>query len=389
MRILIAHSFYRIPGGEDRYVRQQLELLRPHHDVELLSMSNADLDPDLRSAARMVFSKSQVAKTERVIRDFAPDVIHLHNAYPSLGPAIHMASAKIRVPLVQTVHNQRLRCPNGLMFTHGQRCSRCEAGNYVNAVLHACLPTLSQSAAYAGALWTHRFVMRIHRTVTAFIAPSRFMQRQLHGWGIPPDRVELIPNFVRTDIAACAKSGERGVYVGRLSAEKGLVPLILALQLAGDPPFRIIGDGPLRPALERLAARIGLQHLDFPGRIGAEDVAREVCDSRFLVMPSECEENAPLAVLEAMARGRPVIVSRLGGLPELAEGGTGLIFGAGDTDALARHIRHLSSDERYAGALGSRARRFIDEHMSPDVHRRRLEAVYRKAAPDSGQFGPT
>src|SRR5918994_2114012 len=179
MRILFAHSFYRMAGGEDRHVREQVELVSRAHDVELIAASNADLPEAATTAMRMMYSRGKKQQIMEAIDRFAPEVVHIHNAYPSLGPSVILAAHERRIPIVMTVHNMRLRCPNGLMFTQGSLCRRCEAGMYANAVVHACFPTKRQASAYAGALWLHRFVMRLEPRISRFIAPSEFIRSRI------------------------------------------------------------------------------------------------------------------------------------------------------------------------------------------------------------------
>lgn len=375
MRILIAHSFYRVAGGEDRYVRQQVELLGARHEVRLLERSNTELQEGIRTAARMTYSQDERATVERAIDAFRPDVIHLHNPYPSLGPVVHLAAEARRIPLVVTVHNFRLRCPNGLNFTEGAACRRCEGGAYANAVLHHCFPTAAQSTAYAFTLWMHRFVLGLEHRVGVYVAPSRFMRDRLREWGIPSDRTALIRNY--TDLQpGDATPGTAGIYLGRLSAEKGLDVLLRALQAAGDPPFRFVGEGPAAGALERQARELGLQHVRFLGRRDRGGVVEELRRARFVAFSSRWDENAPLAALEAMAAGRPLLVTRTGGLPELVESGAGVSCGVGDVDGLAGAVTRLASDDELCRSCGTRGLELARLEYSPDRHRARLEEVY-------------
>ena len=321
--MLIAHSFYRISGGEDACVRQQLDLLQPHHDVSLFDKHNRDLEDGLSSALRMLYSWRIQQEAERVIRTFRPDVVHIHNAYPALGPAIFLAAGKLRRPVVVTIHNYRLRCPNGYMFTADSICTRCERGAYHNAVLHPCFATRKQGIAYASNLWVHRFVLDLEEKVRLFICPSEFMLATLQRWGLPPHRLRLVRNFVYPAPDPDTTPGKCGMYVGRLSREKGVHILLHALKRAGDPPFMIVGDGPEADRLRRLASQLELVRARFLGRVPPEDVDGFLREARFVVLPSVWNENAPLVALEAMARGRALIVSSVGGLQELAQDGRG------------------------------------------------------------------
>lgn len=376
MRILLAHSFYRTPGGEDNYVRQQGELLGERHSVELLERHNDQLSGKVTALKVMTFSRRTRADVDSIIRHFRPDLIHLHNAYPSLGPAIHLAASRASVPLVMTVHNFRLRCPNGYMFTEGAICRRCEGGLYSNSVIHRCFPSRSQAAGYAAALWTHRFVLRLEDKVGLYITPSEFMRRRMLDWGFDESRVEVVRNFttVRSD---SIEPGSFGLYLGRISSEKGIDVLLRSLQKAGDPAFKIVGDGPMLHDLKRLASDLRLRNTEFLGRLGHDEVRRAVSGSRFVALPSSWDENAPLAALEAMAMGRPLLVTATGGLVELVGNGEGIACPVGDVDAIADAIVELSRDDDRCRALGAEALRRARAEFSPETHLERLEAVYQ------------
>lgn len=377
MRVLIAHSFYRLSGGEDRYVEQQVGLLRSRHEVELLARHNRDLQGGLATATRMTLSTSELKSVQDAVDRFQPDLIHLHNAYPALGPAVHLAAKRRDVPLVLTVHNFRLRCPNGYTFTEGAPCVRCVNGNYLNAVVHRCFPSRSQAAGYAASLWVHRFVLKLDAKVTAFIAPSEFVGNRLVDWGVARPRVEIVRNYTELDSGSPAP-GSFGMYLGRLSSEKGIDVLLHALARAGDPPFRIVGDGPLRTALVDVARELGLERTEFVGQVPSEQVPALLREARFLALPSLWDENAPLAALEAMAAGRPLLVTEKGGLPELVANGEGLVCEAGDAHDLADKISTLMADAALCEATGRRALARSREEFTPAAHLRRLESAYER-----------
>jgi glycosyltransferase involved in cell wall biosynthesis len=387
VRILIAHSFYRLAGGEDAYVQRQVELLRRQHDVTLLERSNRTLPGGARSALRMIWSPSTTSDVETGIARFRPDVVHLHNAYPSLGPAVHLAAKRRGVPLVMTVHNARLRCPNGLMFTQGSTCHRCENGLYAHAVVHGCFPSRAQAAAYAAGLWVHRFPLALERRTAIFVAPSAFMAGQLTRWGIRVERVATVPNFTPTRPDATPEPGAYGLYLGRLAGEKGLDVLLRALAEAGDPPFRIVGTGPLEPGLRKLASEFRLRNTEFVGHLSPQDVDQNLRAARFVALPSVCAENSPLAALEAMAAGRPLLVSAAGGLPELAADGRGTTCPVGDPGSLARAIAALMRDDERCRDAGSRGLEYAESNLDPEVHRQRLEAVYERASRNGAKNG--
>lgn len=376
MRILIAHAFHRLQGGESRYVERQMDLLGEHHDVHLLARDNSDLPKGARTAASMAYSRAAVGEVEDSIRSFRPDVVHLHNPYPAFGPAVHLACRRTKTPLVQTIHNFRLRCPNGLMFTKGKNCTRCIGGNYAHSLVNGCFPTRTQAAGYAGALWMHRVGLRLERHVDAFVAPSRFMQETLLSWGIAADRIATIPNYVDEETGATSAPGSYGLYLGRLVPEKGVDLLLDALREVGDPPFVVAGTGSEHDSLVDRAAVLGLQNVRFVGMVSEEDARSLVRDARYMAVPSLWDENAPLSALEGMAQGRPLITSSNGGPLELVATGAGLGFLNGDSSSLAAAIRLLQSDGARCEELGAAGLRAVADTYGAAAHRRELEALY-------------
>jgi glycosyltransferase involved in cell wall biosynthesis len=388
MKILVAHSFYRLPGGEDRYVAQQMQLLERRHTVALFSRRNDELEGGLSTAAVMTVSSSRDRRDLRqVIASFRPDVIHLHNAYPALGPAVHLEAQRAGIPLVMTVHNCRLRCPNGYMFTEGKLCNRCQGGNYSNAVLHHCFSDGRQAASYASSLWIQRFLLHTDEKVAIYVTPSQFMHDRMIGWGFPGSRVNVVRNFTDHRLGS-ADPGTYGIYLGRLSSEKGVDVLLQALSLADDPPFHICGEGPAMPALRELAAEKGLRNVHFLGQLPGHQVAAELHGSRFFVLPSLWDENAPIAALEAMAAGRPLVVTESGGLPELVSSGEGLICRRGNAEDLAAKIKLLAEDDRLCFETGSAALQRAAAEFTPEAHLQRLEGLYARVLGGAAPGGP-
>lgn len=378
MKVLLAHSFYRIAGGEDRYVQEQAELLSRRHEVRVIAESNSELLGGFSTASRMLYSDQKKRSVERVVDEFLPDVVHLHNVYPSFGPAVHLAAKARKIPIVMTLHNFRLRCPNGLMFTEGSLCRRCQSGVYLNATLHRCFPSNGQAAAYASVLWIHRFVMQLEDAVSIFIVPSDFMRRRVLSWGIEARRVRMIEHFVRRPISSRvhARVGSYGLFVGRLAADKGLDVLLRALARAGDPPFVVVGDGPLFEDLQVLARGLELTQTRFVGWQQHEGINDLLAKARYVAVPSLKEETAPLSALEALAAGCPLLVSDRGALPEFVGRGAGLVSRAGDVDDLAAKLVQLVEDDEYCRRASEVALSFARRSLDPERHLADLESVY-------------
>jgi glycosyltransferase involved in cell wall biosynthesis len=385
LSVAVGHAFYRQAGGENHFVHEEAKLLRTRHEVHLVGGENDALRPNLRTAAAMIYSPHHLEWATEALRSIRPDVLHLHNIYPSLGPALHLAARALHIPVVMTVHNFRLRCPNGYMYTQGHLCSRCTKGNHTHAVVHQCFPDRKQAAAYASATWIHRFLLKLENRVEVFIAPSEFVAKTLIGWGIPVDRVHLVRHFVDGAVATSAPS-RTGIFAGRLSPEKRVDTLLTALALAGDPPFLIVGDGPLAQPLRNQVAELGLKNTEFLGHISREQLQELWDDVGYAVVCSGFPETASLIALEAMTAGRSLIVSDVGALTELAERTGSNVVPAGDPASLAQAVRRIVSDDTARREQGLRAREFAMKELQPAAHLRGLERTYDEAIKSSARF---
>ncbi|MBP2681499.1 MAG: glycosyltransferase, partial [Candidatus Krumholzibacteriota bacterium] len=229
---------------------------------------------------------------------------------------------------------------------------------------------------------------RVYDSVRFFIAPSRYIRDVFIAESFPRESVVYLAPFVRAteldatpSLSATTPDGlpERYVvYFGRLSSEKGLSTLLDAIGRLARVPLVVCGDGPLRHLLEEQASAARAP-VHFRGHLGRREHYAVVHRAVAAVLPSESPENAPYTVLEAMAMGIPVVVSNMGGLPELASTGGGIVFEAGDAVGLAETLHELWDNENLAGDIGKRGRRSVIERFGEELHLEGLEEVYRKA----------
>jgi len=223
--------------------------------------------------------------------------------------------------------------------------------------------------------------MRLHDRVARFIAPSEFVRYRLREWDIPEERISFVRHFVQSPRSplAEAESGKYGLFIGRLSAEKGLASLLRALQRAGDPPFLIAGDGPLKGELVRLARGLSLSKTRFLGQRPHPEVAGLLAGARYVALPSISEEASPLAALEALSAGRPLLVSDRGALPEFVARGEGLACRPEDIDDISKKLLRLMDDEllQRASIQATRAARTL---FTSKRHLEALDAVYREVS---------
>src|SRR5688572_17494656 len=330
----------------------------------------------VRKGRKAVYSFEARRKLGRLIDRSTPDVCHAHNVYHHLSPSILGLVHRRGIPLVMTLHDLKIACPAYSMLTHDGICERCTDGRLYQVVQHRCMKgSLALSALVMLESYVHRLLGSYLGNVDKFLVPSRFYLRKLREWGFPADRFEYVPNFVATEsFTPNFEPGARFVFFGRLSPEKGIATLLRAAAVAGVG-LDIIGTGPAEAELRKLAAG---QDVRFLGFLTGAKLNAAVATARAVVAPSEWYENAPLAVLEAAALGKPLIVANIGGLPELiVEGESGWSFHPRSIPALATCLRRVADmPDGNVAAAGMAARRLMQDEFSPQRYLERIREVY-------------
>lgn len=365
--ILLLHNRYRVTGGEERAVDDLAWLIREElgEDVELLERDSAALS-DRDAALGLLRGGLDPEEVATAIRRTGARVVHAHNVNPSLGWRALAAARSAGARVVLHLHNYRLVCAVGTCFTRGEDCVRCHGRNTLPGVRLNCRGGSRAEAVAYGAglgLWQERLAAQ----ADAFVVPSAFALSRLRELGAPVgDRAVVVPSVQREFAPASrAASGRHVLYAGRLSAEKGVADAIAACRLAGLP-LVVAGDGPLADEL-RMSADDGVE---FVGRVGPDELSALRAGALAAVVPSRYAEILPLAALEAMAAGLPVVASRSGGLAEAVpqEG----LFEPGDVPALAERLSALAGD----AAAGERSLDRVRSLSAPAVVAAKLRAVY-------------
>ena len=378
LRILIAHAYYRQRGGEDVVAEQEAALLERHgHTVERLTTHNADIDASRPIAAAMqtLWSRRTTVELQRVLREFKPDVVHVHNTFPSLSPSLYWAVAKRGTPVVQTLHNFRLVCPQAMLLRDGGVCEDCLGHAPWRAVMRSCYhDSAAQSAVVAGMLSLHRALGTYDRMVTRYIALNEFCRKKFAAGGLPQEKIVVKPNFadVPPPVDFALRSG--ALFAGRVAEEKGIRLLMEALASLPSLRMEMVGNGP-----DSDAAR-SLSNVRMHGWLEPADLFAVMRRSAYLVMPSIWYENSPRVLIEAFGCGLPVIASRLGALAELVEHGvTGLLFDPASATSLADAMRWAEEHPVEMRAMGRLARRVYENRYSPTGNYSRLLSIYREA----------
>jgi len=380
-RILIAHAQYRQRGGEDVVAEQEALLLEQHgHGVLRYTRDNRDIDEGKRfkTALKTLWSKDTVEGMTALINDFRPHIVHVHNTFPSLSPSLYWAAARTGTPIVQTLHNFRLLCPQAMLLRNGSVCENCVGHVPWQAVLHRCYHhSLAQSAVVAGMLTMHRSLGTYSRKIARYIALNEFCRRKFIEGGLPANRISVKPNFADLPPPDLKSPRAGGLFVGRLSQEKGIDLLLAALRLMPRdivmPDVLVIGEG---PEYERVSGHPNIRMLGWLQQPQLFDAMR---GSSYLILPSVWYENSPRTLIEAFGCGLPVIASRLGALAELVDHGrTGLLFDPQSPSELAQTIAWAEAHPEAMRAMGSHARREFEARYTPDRNYSRLLGIYRQ-----------
>ena len=403
MKVLLCNKFYRPLGGPETVVLDTVRELQAlghvpipfsmEHPDNLESeysayfVSNIDYNTKqnrgvrlIREAVNLVYSREAKRNIERLIADTKPDIAHAHNIYHQLSPSVLTALKNARIPTVITLHDGKLLCANMLFLTHGRICEKCRGRRFHHAVLNTCVKDSVASSLLCCVEETiHRWTAIYERNVDLFLTPSRFLKDKLVEHGrLDAARIEVLPNYADTrTLIPNYQPGDFGLFVGRLEPLKGVMTLLRACRQIPGFEIRLAGKGPLLEEGERFCRENRLEKVKFVGFLPRDALNEMLREARFIVLPSECYENCPMTVLEAHASGKPVIASRIGGIPELVNHESdGLLFEPGDADALGAAMRRFMEDPGAGVEMGKKGRAKVEQSYSIDAYMKSLLAVY-------------
>ena len=382
-RVLMVHNYYQLAGGEDDSFEAEAELLERHdHPVHRYTRHNREIEQMGHWAAgtAAVWSRRSRSDLRRIIRDFRPDIVHFQNTFPLVSPAAYGVVKQAGIPVVQSLRNYRTVCLNGVLFRQGRVCVDCVGrGIPWPGVLHRCYrKSRAGSAAVALMITSHRALGTWGSDVDLYISNSEFARQQFVRGGLPAEKIRIKPNFVHPDPGPRSGGGEYALFIGRLAAEKGLLTLLRAWRSFPAMRLIVLGDGPLRPLLEREVVENDLSGVQLVGWRPREELPDWLHGARFLVFPSEWYETFGRVLVEALAAGLPVIAARIGAVEEIIEHErTGRLFVPANSDDLAAHITWLSSHPAESSEMGHRARQAYLERYTADKNYELLLNLYR------------
>lgn len=384
MRILICHNYYQQRGGEDNIFAAEAEMLRCQgHEVNTFTVHNDAVNKmsKARLALATIWNRASAKKVSNLVRQHRAEIVHFHNTFPLFSPAVYHAARGAGAAVVQSLHNYRLLCPAATFFREGKPCEKCLGKLPVMSVIHGCYRQSSAaSAACMAMLGIHRAIGTYRNCVDAYIlAISEFARAKFVQGGLDSTRIFHKPNFLDPDPGAGKGDGGFALFVGRLTEEKGIAPLLAAWKIIGSRiPLVICGDGPMSQIVADAARR--QSGIDYRGRVELSEVIELMGRASALIFPSLWYEGFPRTIVEAYARGTPVIASELGAMADLIEPGkTGTLFKPGDAVDLSAKILELFSSPQMLAAMRQPAREKFVSHYTAVTNYPQLLAIYQSA----------
>ena len=411
MKVLMCNKFHWPRGGSETVYFDNIRSLEAHgHKVAHFAMQdernapsewsryfvrNADYTVNYGAgikaklsrvveAANVLYSFEAKRKMAALADDFQPDLAHVHNIYHQLSPSIFGPLKKRGIPVVMTLHDYKLVCPNHMLRVDGATCNRCVGGRFHHCVVRKCVKdSLAQSVLCAVEMYLHVYTGAYARGVDLFISPSEFLRLKMIESGWPAQRIMTLHNALDpANYQPNYEPGDYFLFVGRLDSEKGVMTLLDAAKQVREASVVIVGDGPMQDAMHGFVAEHNLTNVDFRGRLGQPDVSKLYRQCLALVLPSEWWENCPMTILEAFAHGKPALATRMGGIPELIDHEVdGFLCEEGRPDELARLMLHLWNNQSLASEMGKRGRKKLETRFSSDHYYDELIRLYRGLVP--------
>jgi len=384
VNVFLIHNQYQLPGGEDQVFTSEANLLGTRgHRTRRYTIHNDTVNQSgkLALARRAIWNPDSYLHLRTLFQDLKPQVAHFHNTLPLISPSAYYAAKAEGVAVVQTLHNFRLSCVNGLFFRAGHVCEDC-LGKFAPwpGVLHGCYRgSRAASGVVAGMLAYHRVRRTYHQMVDVYIALTEFAKQKFIEAGLPAEKIVVKPNFIDPDPRVGSADGGYALFVGRLSPEKGLNTLISAWRTIGNRlPLRIVGDGPMGAEVER--ATVDVEGVTWLGHQPRDEVLAHMHNASLLVFPSEGYETFGRVAIEAFAKGTPVIASNIGAIAELVDHRrTGLLFTPGNAAELADAVTWLLTHPTEAAAMRQAARAEYEAKYNAETNYQQLMAIYERA----------
>lgn len=404
MRILQVNKFNYVRGGAEKYfIEISHKLKEAGHEVAIFSMHHPKNLPsswDKYFVSRISFEKTTFRniflapfrilysfeakrKFKKIVKDFKPDIIHIHNIYHQISPSILPIAKKFKIPVVMHLHDYKLICPNYQLFVDGKICTRCRGQKYYNCLKHKCFKkSFWQSFLATIEMYFHHKILNIYlNNINYFIAPSNFMKKTVIDFGVSENKVGVVYNFIddiKKNDDMNTTEDDYVLYFGRLSTEKGIDVLLRALSITDKKiKAKIVGSGPEELKLKNISQELFLEgRVEFLGYKSGIELNQIVNKAKAIIIPSIWAENMPFSLLESLSVGKIVIASRVGGMVELIEDEkSGFLFENGNYHQLAEKIDNLNKYDLLSIKKMAQKRVF---DLNVNNHLKNILDIYKK-----------
>lgn len=399
----MVNKFYYIKGGSETYLfalQKELEArnfnvlpfamkdsknheaITSDYFVNNIDYGKANLAKKISLSAKIIFSREAYKKIDLLLDEFSIDIAHLNIFQHQLSPSILFPIKKRGIPVVYTVHDLKVMCPNYKMLTNGSICEKCINGKFYNALLNKCTKnSLLGSTVNMVEAYVHSFLKIYDKYIDIFITPSQFYRDKMIEWGFPSEKILHIPNFVDpSNFLPSWEYKDYFLYFGRLSEEKGVFTILKAIKEARTKvKVKIVGTGPLEQQLDIFIKKNKLNSkVELLGFKSGEELDKLIKESKAVIMPSEWYENGPLSLIESFAYGKIVIGSNIGGIPEhIDENKNGYLFEPKNYKELASILDRVSLyDNNQLTQMGLCAREKVEKIYNNKHYMTKLLDVY-------------
>ncbi|MCQ5363560.1 glycosyltransferase family 4 protein [Anoxybacillus salavatliensis] len=390
MKILLIHNQYKQKGGEDVVFKAESSLLKEKgHTVYEYKISNDNLKTEslfdkIKVGINTIWSVKSYREIKKLIKEIQPDVVHIHNTFPQLSPSIYWAVKSLNIPVVQTLHNYRLTCANGLLYRNSKICEECVKRGKYSALKHKCyrgsfLATLPLVIMF----YLHKIIGTYKNKVDLYITLTNFAKNMMIESGLSEDKIKVKPNFVninfnKTIYTDINKRKKQFVFVGRIVKEKGIDLLLEAFdQNIEDFDLVVIGEGPERENLQRKYRKN--KRIKWYGQLNNDEVLEEISKSYSLVMPSKLYETFGMVVIEAFSVGTPVIVPNHAGFPDIiSPNENGYLFQPNDLTDLALKMKKIIALNNNWNEFSKNALKSYEKYYTSEKNYQYLMDIYNK-----------
>lgn len=398
MKVLLVNKFFFIKGGAETVYFQERNMLK-EAGVEVIDFSmqheknfpsdyadyfvtNVDYHKEggllagAKTAISFIHNREACKKMVALLQQTRPEIVHFHNIYHQLTPALIKVARDFGCKTVLTAHDYKIMCPSYSMLRDGKVCDACVIGSVFNAFRYRCQEGSAAKSLLLSLEATWQYIAQNYQALDVIVSPSEFLRNELRR-SLPDSRIDVIVNGIDD-----SQQPEEGpdesylLYVGRLSREKGVPTLTQAHQLMRNKmPLKVVGHGPLYDDMVKT-----FPHAEFLGYVQqGPELDALIKHARAVVLPSECYENCSMAVLEAMSFARPVVGARIGGIPEqIRHGIEGLLFEPGNAQDLADALDVIAENPQQAREMGQKGRERLCQKYSLRKHMETLQALYRE-----------